>query len=414
MKIQGSKSDSAQHAVSKESDAMGSSSSSVDNFFAEMIATILTQGMEQTNDQDPDEQSSNNDLNQEDKNGMPSQPGISLPFSNQQSMVGNATSMQVLADTSPNEKPTDALSNKMSAMLAYRAEADGRATSADSMSQLSNKLDEMPHALDQEGEQGFLRTENQLAITLNSIMKNTAKQNESTDALAYSQLDESAIKKIASDINESRIDTSVDTSTQLFNSQKSQINLSANQLDQPIAAFAQLGNLIVPQLAMPLVDNKQTYPSIQNVEGQAASKASLQQPEYELKIDVFNTSSEPLAKNVYNASIKIYPPELGTILAKLKLDGNSAELHILTDNNRIKEVVEANINQLRHHFRDADINLTSIQIDVQSSQQDTDRKGSTHQQAQESHLFEEKNSSKTNQSKSTISKSSDSLIDTYA
>ncbi len=36
-----------------------------------------------------------------------------------------------------------------------------------------------------------------------------------------------------------------------------------------------------------------------------------------------------VGQEVHNANIRIYPPELGSVLAKLKLNKNSAELTIM-------------------------------------------------------------------------------------
>ncbi len=97
---------------------------------------------------------------------------------------------------------------------------------------------------------------------------------------------------------------------------------------------------------------------------------------YEPQIDIVASSVGPFLKESYDAKIKIYPPDLGSVLAKLKIDKGSAQLTLLTESNRVKEIVEANLPQLHQQFKDADILLT--QVEVQSSM--ADLTGQTHEE----------------------------------
>lgn len=116
----------------------------------------------------------------------------------------------------------------------------------------------------------------------------------------------------------------------------------------------------------------------------------------------------------YSANIKIYPPELGSVLAKLKVGPSGAELIILTENDKVKEIVQSNLNQLREQFQQANINLSNI--DVQTSQLAAKDQNDHNKQARENVATREQTDdinqqpTKQENSKRTIT----SIIDTYA
>lgn len=83
-----------------------------------------------------------------------------------------------------------------------------------------------------------------------------------------------------------------------------------------------------------------------------------------VQIEFSPVSLAAVGKEVYNAQIKIHPPELGNVIAKLKLDKDGANLTILAENNVVKGIVEANLPALREHFQRADIPLNQIQVQV--------------------------------------------------
>lgn len=216
------------------------------------------------------------------------------------------------------------------------------------------------------------------------------------------------------------------------------IDLLANQFVQPVAAslnaqnqdqghaeanqyqnaLVQLGEMInshTKSLANPESTNltlshpSADYASLLN------NQAKVQHPHLEIKLESLPASArDAVIKETYNANIKIYPPELGTVLAKLRIGQNIAELVILTENDKVKEIVQANLNQLREQFQQSNIQLTSI--DVQTSPQETKDQNENQQHLQQSFAAREK-TNESNQS-TTVSKETkhniDALVDTYA
>jgi flagellar hook-length control protein FliK len=189
------------------------------------------------------------------------------------------------------------------------------------------------------------------------------------------------------------------------------------QKNKPVDALVQMGNFINGETTRQSMEGKTSVTSALEAStvdyGEILSKSS--RPEYEMKIDLLPMTVG--AQEVYKANIKIYPPELGSVIAKLKMDKKNAELIIVTENNRVKEVVESNLSQLKQQFQQADINLTHIQIEVQTPQTGS---GEQHNQERQSHLPEfsanedTKSSNKSNTPSDSASRRLDSLIDTYA
>lgn len=139
-------------------------------------------------------------------------------------------------------------------------------------------------------------------------------------------------------------------------------------------------------------------------------------PGYELKIDLLPVAAGSNITQAYQASIKIHPPELGSVVAKLSMNKKDASLVIVAESHQVKAVIEKNLPQLRHQFHQADINLTNIQIEVQNSRSESqDRQ----RQSQQSEQLQEYNERTENQKKAENSSEpprqrSDSIIDTYA
>ncbi len=125
-----------------------------------------------------------------------------------------------------------------------------------------------------------------------------------------------------------------------------------------------------------------------------------------------------VGKEVYNAQIKIHPPELGNIIAKLKLDKNGANLTILAENNVVKGIVEANLPALREHFQRADIQLNQIQVQVEvkpNPQLMTDQNREQRSQNQfTSYRNGQEEVENTDLVQNETKRSVNSLVDTYA
>lgn len=189
---------------------------------------------------------------------------------------------------------------------------------------------------------------------------------------------------------------------------------SGNAKNNYVDALVQMSNVI----------NQQTAPLAENLQTTQASKAptyseilnKVERPEYELKIDLFPTSLNVQEKNIYQAHIKIYPPELGSVRAELKVDKNNAELVIVAENEKVKQIIEANLSQLKESFAQSNINLTNIHVNVQTAS--SDGKDQHNQQGRANHLSEDnQQSTEMNKHKATsapLKKRLDAIVDTYA
>lgn len=427
MKIQ-NKPDVSQ-AFTKSSDTSATSSSEND-FFSDLIAEMLSPEVTQPSNQPEGEKMADGNVNEQENQDVI--PDIMLDVA----LTGNEQAVQytalketinanLLKEMSYQNAPTVAvqtpemkaqIENTLLAKLANQASTVKMPAQANASTLLSQAY------LEQEGEvssvqklinsastQSVMQAEEEtqtldLALPLDNVFKkeNSQKIPASLDSL-----------KMPIDNNHA----STETFAMMFKSQKGLVNYEADA-NPIVAKLIDVGNMVTPQLAVPAQTNEQ--PLANFVQRSAnlteptftANKAT--QPEYELKVELFSSSSDPLAKDTYHANIKIYPPELGAMLAKLKVSKNGAELTILTDNNRIKEIVESNLTQLKENFREADINLTKIQVDVQQQQSHGHEQQNPQQKTADSQAVQQglEFNSVTPKAKTTVA--SDSLIDTYA
>lgn len=138
--------------------------------------------------------------------------------------------------------------------------------------------------------------------------------------------------------------------------------------------------------------------------------------EFELNIQTLPTATlNSINKESYHASIKIYPPELGQVIAKLKINGNNTELVIQAENNVVKQIVEASLSQLRDSFQQSDINLTTVMVETTHADAKQQNKNQQPSQAfAESPSNNEINQEDGHLVKKISSRSLDSIIDTYA
>lgn len=209
----------------------------------------------------------------------------------------------------------------------------------------------------------------------------------------------------------------VTNSTTLFSIPLDQSYTPPPQENKYSDALLQLGQLINAQTMNTFSKNDQSIAinaSTISPELDLAAK-HLPAPDFNLQIELSPPTIDALNKETYDAKIKIYPPELGEVMAKLRVDKNGTELFITTENNRVKEIVEANLPQLRESFQQADINLTEIQVQTSSSGTKEQRSDNW----QQGEHFTAKESSLESNSEQVVSpkespKKSDKLVDTYA
>lgn len=194
--------------------------------------------------------------------------------------------------------------------------------------------------------------------------------------------------------------------TMKFKSEKGVVPKLNN--NAPVNALIELSNIAVMQPGNKIQLSSSTLlPQVKTVD-------PVKQPEYELTIQLQPEVVGSLKQEVYNANIKIHPPELGAIVAKLKVDKNTAELIITTENNQLKEIVQANIAQLRENFRQADIHLSNIEINVQTAQSNANTDQHAQRQSQEVAREDEEVKHAKKGNSPTGTQTIDSLIDTYA
>ena len=161
-------------------------------------------------------------------------------------------------------------------------------------------------------------------------------------------------------------------------------------------ALTQLGNFINSHTAAHTANESARMDFNTAPAGYTESLKKMTLPEYETKIELSPQTLDALTKDTYKASIKIYPPELGHVTAKLKISKDNAELILLTENSVVKEIVESNLSQLRENFQRADITLTNIQVHTQPPQ--TGGKEQSSQDQQDTQAFNNaENSNELNQ-----------------
>lgn len=252
-------------------------------------------------------------------------------------------------------------------------------------------------------------------LPTNSFTKINASSNSKTEHSSISQTESVKTEGDQKDIKPSQ-------DTQVFQAVQSTSQNNATMSDQQskiAQSFSALGNMIQSQISAtlpnqtPLTVNHLAVDTNSTVDNVAQAKKY----DYEMSLEMPSDATDAHLKDAYTANIKIYPPELGNVLAKLKLDKTSAQLVIVTENDRVKNIVEANIPQLREHFQQSNLTLTHIQVQTTSSGSGGQNTGKQQQFAE---LLSEPGSragsgnGQTAQSTKDPQKSGNKIIDTYA
>jgi flagellar hook-length control protein FliK len=180
--------------------------------------------------------------------------------------------------------------------------------------------------------------------------------------------------------------------------------------------FNQLGQMISSQTAN-VPDAKIATDS--NFKNQYIDNLKDFQMHSDTHVEITSYAVNGLKQESYDAKIKIYPPELGPVLANLKVDKNSADLVIWAQNNHVAALIESNLGHLKEKFAQSDINLNSIQVQtLQGQEQQSDTKGQQNNNRNNESLID---SAGLNVSENTIkrapkgsSQSPNTIIDTYA
>lgn len=139
-------------------------------------------------------------------------------------------------------------------------------------------------------------------------------------------------------------------------------------------------------------------------------------------IEFFSYPNAADLNKSFDAKIILYPPELGHIIAKLKINQNDAHLTITTANDSVRNIVEANLAELKESFKQSDVQLTNVQVvtgtinsDSQNSDQSSPQKNSQENlQKNFSSTENQLNGSLAPAAKQTVHRQKlSSLIDTY-
>ena len=144
--------------------------------------------------------------------------------------------------------------------------------------------------------------------------------------------------------------------------------LTSEQENKYFQAISQLGNAVnastTQQYKVNLPANTTNMTQQANESGYINESGT---PDVHFNVELLPQTIDSLAKQTYDAKIRIYPPELGHITASLKIDRNTAELTIIAQNDHVKSIIESNMPQLRQNFQQADITLSSVQVQTATS-----------------------------------------------
>lgn len=322
-----------------------------------------------------------------------------------------STSMQTQAETKPvrnleiNGKMTDATSEAMQNVIpakltSWLAEQTMRYQPVNEQASPAEKIaDDINQLIDRPIKKDPI-SELKRSNTLKPEMMETEEQ-ETLSLLSLNQAD-------------TRKQTTEHDVTQIF-AKDASVKTVANDNNPYTQALTTLGHMIQEQTApigKPVLSEKFSEADFSHIKQTVSQTAEL--AEAPVKIDIAGTL-EPLKKEAYTANIKIYPPELGSVIAKLKITKNTAELTLTTENDRVKQVVEANLPALRDHFIRSDLNLTSVEVRVELANTDVSDqqlKQQADQQKSENGVVDEGIKQNTKKQE-LIKKRLNSLVDTY-
>ena len=146
---------------------------------------------------------------------------------------------------------------------------------------------------------------------------------------------------------------------------------------------------------------------------QRYSKSTGETVEQEVKFEIINSLKNNSQDDSYHVLIKIYPPELGQVVAKLHMDQGNSSLVLLADNNHVKDILQTNMPQLREELKQAGIQVNHVQVDINTNAGNTSGEQSSSSQQGQAYDAEIRDTNQPKeQQKST--NNINNLIDTYA
>ncbi len=153
-----------------------------------------------------------------------------------------------------------------------------------------------------------------------------------------------------------------------------------------------------------------------SVTGSGAASAPAKSA-YEVNVSIEKSmSAADVNLTTYHANIKIYPPELGKITARLKMDKNSAELEVVAENRQVKALLETHIVALKEQFTSSNIQLDKINIVLQEPESNMNSAGKEKQQEKQAFNSNEPYVKDENAPKKTVTKqknNASSNVDAY-
>lgn len=168
-------------------------------------------------------------------------------------------------------------------------------------------------------------------------------------------------------------------------------------------------------------DHKLTAPELTNfnASNQLASAPSTSSntapaPAYQFTVELPDDAQLSLKSGAnadFHINLKIYPPDLGKIIAKITVKNQSNELIIITQSEHDKKIVEAHVNQLKDQFNQMNMSLDQVHVQT-STQNDQSRQDNRTAQPDENNN-NMKNQTVNKKLENEHKTRSDALIDTY-
>jgi flagellar hook-length control protein FliK len=149
-------------------------------------------------------------------------------------------------------------------------------------------------------------------------------------------------------------------------------SLSANQIDLSQSATSNL-QVLTQHLNDFLTQGMGPVQS-----GASSQSLPLTTPAFDapahITMELLSMQPDPLAHSAglnlehYTAQIKVHPQELGQITAKIEVNNGIATITFLTEHAHVKQLMEANLPELRQAFQHSSLNLNNVDVHHGGSQ----------------------------------------------
>jgi flagellar hook-length control protein FliK len=136
-----------------------------------------------------------------------------------------------------------------------------------------------------------------------------------------------------------------------------------------------------------------------------------------IRMELASLQPEPLVEasglqlENFTAQIKVHPEELGPITAKIEIKEGVATLTFLTEHPHVKQLMEANLPELRQAFQQSHLNLNTVDVQSGGSQDKKEPHQPFYHPEEDDGLTEKQRHIR---AQSEAKKSDRSIIDTYA